>query len=79
MVYQNFQLDEAATIINIPISQFGAHDKIVWLHTKDGNFSVGSAYHLKMERSNRHLGESLIQKKEEEFWNAVWKLNVQAK
>ncbi|XP_040999620.1 uncharacterized mitochondrial protein AtMg00310-like [Juglans microcarpa x Juglans regia] len=39
-----------ATIIQrIPVSSTGAKDKLMWLGTKDGGFTVKSAYHLQKE------------------------------
>lgn len=49
LVRHIFSPDEAKVILNIPLSPFYPPDRIIWKSTKDGVFSVRSAYHLGVE------------------------------
>jgi hypothetical protein len=44
-----FRPEEVKVITNMPISPFLPPDRLIWQGTKNGSFSVRSAYHLGME------------------------------
>ncbi|KAG6667141.1 hypothetical protein CIPAW_01G080900 [Carya illinoinensis] len=64
---------EAMIVSNLPISKSGLPDKQIWGYTKDGFFSVKSAYHLEVSRKRREKGE---RSKGHSFdWKKLWSLN----
>lgn len=71
-----FSKEEAEVVRSIPISQGGLTDKLVWGQTKDGKYSVRSAYHMVQQRMVQTGGESSSQKNKDEVWTRIWELNV---
>jgi hypothetical protein len=49
IIENNFLEEERETILNIPLSPFMPNDKLIWRCTKNGEFSVRSAYHLGLD------------------------------
>jgi hypothetical protein len=48
-VFENFVDEVAKVILNIPLSHFFPRDRVIWLGTTSGIFSVKSAYHMGKE------------------------------
>ncbi|KAF5452348.1 hypothetical protein F2P56_027355 [Juglans regia] len=73
LVREIFGEAEADTIFKIPISSTGAEDKLIWVGTKDGGFTMKSAYHLQKELNTLRYGQpfSAITNKIE--WTNCWK------
>ena len=75
---------EVEAILSIPISQSMLDDALVWAWTKQGNFTVKSAYHVAhgwlVEGKGKGAGseESNLNKKKE-FWKAIWGLKCPSK
>ncbi|KAG7967967.1 hypothetical protein I3843_08G127700 [Carya illinoinensis] len=46
---QIFEKDEADLILSLPISPVEAEDRLIWKNSKDGKFSVRSAYHMEQQ------------------------------
>jgi hypothetical protein len=44
-----FYETDVADILKIPVGRAGSEDYIAWNYTKNGIFSVRSAYHLKQQ------------------------------
>ncbi|XP_042944602.1 uncharacterized protein LOC122278481 [Carya illinoinensis] len=59
LVGDMFSKEEAAQICSIPLSWHGEEDRILWGFTKDGRFSVRSAYHLGNDMGRSRLGNAL--------------------
>ncbi|XP_042972999.1 uncharacterized protein LOC122304801 [Carya illinoinensis] len=74
LIREIFNEDEAKVICSLPISQSGMPDKQIWGLTKDGIFSVRSAYHLEVSRKKRESGEMSAGISID--WKGVWRLNV---
>jgi hypothetical protein len=66
-----FLPEEAEVITNIPLSQSLPRDWLIWRCTKDGEFTVRSAYHLGMEIQARQQPGCLENKKEGESGRCV--------
>ncbi|CAN1261991.1 Putative ribonuclease H protein At1g65750 [Linum perenne] len=65
---------DAGMILNMPLSSPGRRDAILWHHSRDGNYTVRSAYRLAMEKvlNNTHLyvdGD----------WTALWGIQAPPK
>ncbi len=59
LIDQLFEAFEAATIKTIPLSSRSSNDVLIWAATKNGKYSVKSAYHLLMEaKMGQEFGES---------------------
>jgi len=76
LLHELFQPKEVKVITNMPISPFLPPDRLIWQGTKNGSFSVRSAYHLGMELQDRSRGQSSTVVKEPEVWNSLWNLKV---
>lgn len=50
--------EEREAISKIRCSENGCLDFLAWNHTKNGEFSVTSAYHLEMKRRSGNIGGS---------------------
>lgn len=74
LIFHIFQTEEAEKISNLPLSRYGAEDKIIWRPTKDGNFTVKSTYHLECERIQRLIEESSTRVAAESMWKAIFNL-----
>ncbi|KAL2892194.1 LINE-1 reverse transcriptase-like protein [Bienertia sinuspersici] len=61
--------EECKAIIKIPLSM-GSPDFWSWSHTKDGRFSVRSAYFVELNKGDTHNASSRTMNKEE--WSKVW-------
>lgn len=62
LIHEILMRDEAAKICRIPLSGRSDEDKIVWGHTKNGNFSVRSAYYFGSVRERSCKRNLLIHK-----------------
>ncbi|XP_042964722.1 uncharacterized protein LOC122298944 [Carya illinoinensis] len=71
-----FDPEEIEVISRIPISITNANDKLTWRCTKDGSFSVKSAYHLlcMMEANNQGQSSSVVPNNKS--WSMIWKLGI---
>lgn len=69
---------DAAVIKSIPLPQMNLPDRLVWNYTKQGTFSVRSAYHLEFQRSfcplSSMVESSSGQNLKEAWWKALWKM-----
>ncbi|XP_042974825.1 uncharacterized protein LOC122306461 [Carya illinoinensis] len=66
----------AAVIQKIHVSTSGARDRLVWLGTKDGGFTVRSAYHLQKELTTGQKGQSSSGSLDFKNWTCFWKLKI---
>ncbi|KAF5470817.1 hypothetical protein F2P56_011306 [Juglans regia] len=66
--------EEAILVCSLPISSSGLPDKLIWAHTKTGQFDVKSTYHLELCRKNREKRE--VSKSGTENWKVLLQLNV---
>ena len=79
LVKSNFVAHEAEVILSIPISTTLPEDSRVWAGTRNGSFTVRSAYEvafnlIKEGKKQVVLGESSNRSKMKEFWKFIWKL-----
>jgi ribonuclease HI len=75
LISEIFVQDEAKLIQSIPLSPFPAEDHITWSGTKNGIFSMRSAYFLEMENlASKHGSSSRSDTGKE--WKECWRLNV---
>jgi hypothetical protein len=75
LVSDIFNADEAALIYNIPISPIRQHDTLVWLGTKNGDFSVKTAYHMAKVNMESSKGSSSNPGLSKQFWRKIWNIN----
>ena len=72
-----FHKDDVEAICRIPLSQRSISNSIIWLHNKNGKFSVKSTYKL-ARRSQFHgdKAESLSGCVGKKIWPVLWKLKI---
>ena len=53
-------------------------DLIVWIHTRNGKYSVKSGYHMakQLELEDYNAGECSSQRVPNPIWSKIWKANV---
>ncbi|XP_035543621.1 uncharacterized protein LOC118347698 [Juglans regia] len=71
-----FSFNEAEQILSIPLSRGLVQDKLFWGSSKIGEFSVGSAYFLQLDRLKSLQGESSREGSKDEKWSIIWNLTV---
>lgn len=69
--------EELQEIVSIPIFQFKWGDSLVWHHTKNGNYSVETGYHLAFQAfSPQTNGPSSSFTPNKKLWDVIWQLNI---
>ncbi|XP_042972682.1 uncharacterized protein LOC122304475 [Carya illinoinensis] len=76
LIHDIFEEGEANQICSIPISKMGVEDRIIWIYTKDGLFTVRSAYHVDMDRKRKREGEPSEVVSNGAEWKSIWEMNV---
>lgn len=76
LIKEVFWETEAELILNIPISQTGRKDKLVWYLTNNGLFSVKSAYYTALSITRSKLGEPSQRNNLETSWKSLWNLHI---
>jgi hypothetical protein len=81
MVKQHFFDLDVADILRTPVGKPNSHDFVAWNHTKNGIFSVKSAYHLAVQRKRDRSGaaESSSSVEKHKGWLALWAAQVPGK
>jgi hypothetical protein len=67
---------DAAAILSIPLSPFLPQDQLLWRCTKNGMFTVRSAYHLGMEMKTVQQPECSEKENMDEVWRTCRRLNI---
>jgi hypothetical protein len=67
---------KADVILNIPLSPNLPQDRLIWKDTKDGKFTVRSAYHLGYSLHDNDRGQSSSGASEQGVWKLLWSLRV---
>jgi hypothetical protein len=57
LIKEIFNEDEAKAICKIPLSSGLSKDRLIWMGTKNGDFTVRSVYHLGKELKEREGGQ----------------------
>ncbi|XP_042972810.1 uncharacterized protein LOC122304618 [Carya illinoinensis] len=76
LITEVFGSELAAVIQRIPISSSGAKDKLIWLESKDGSFTVKSAYHFQKELFEQLKGLSSRGLLRQRDWTGLWNLQI---
>ena len=78
MVEANFHSFDVEAILRIPLSRRYVPDMVFWLHTKDGDYSVKSGYHIArlLAKQDADLGESSREVMGSSIWAKLWKLKI---
>lgn len=82
LVQSLFSQKDSSAILQTPISQLGLHDKLVWQHTQQGQFTVASAYHRASQQRKTHPTapeSSHHRDSEKAMWKRLWGMKVKGK
>ncbi|KAL0346378.1 UNVERIFIED_CONTAM: putative mitochondrial protein, partial [Sesamum calycinum] len=74
-VQQLFWPCDSTAILATPLNRVGETDLLVWHYSKDGSFSVRSAYHLALSLEDNPSSSSLAEG-EVSWWRKVWQARV---
>jgi hypothetical protein len=76
LIKEIFDEDEAKAICQIPLSPGLPKDRLICMGTKNGDFTVRSAYHLSKELKEREGEQCSSGEKGEEIWKVLWAMEV---
>ena len=76
VVRQLFSVEEVDMILSIPLSKRLLEDRMVWSGTRNGKFSVSSAYHSIRELGNINKVECSDASGMKQLWKSIWNLNL---
>jgi hypothetical protein len=76
LIEQLFPPDTAQLICSIPISPHSLPDSRIWIGTRNGIFSVRSAYHLELDRRSRVQACSSVPLAHSSAWQTIWNLDI---
>ena len=71
-----FEKKDALLIHSLPVSFSNHEDRQVWRGTKNGLFSVKSAYYIQKELEARGMAESSTRKEFCRVWRGIWGLQI---
>ncbi|XP_059449513.1 uncharacterized protein LOC132180640 [Corylus avellana] len=74
LIHEVFIKEEAETICSMAICPRGQPDVLVWAGTKNGFFTVCSAYHLAKTLKDMQHGSSSSGVLSREIWRNIWKV-----
>ena len=76
-----FNQYDAEAILKIPLSRRQVQDKMVWMHCRNGKYTVKSGYHVARMLAGDTNGreESSEQRANHRVWNRLWQLRVPSK
>ncbi|XP_041025298.1 uncharacterized protein LOC121265677 [Juglans microcarpa x Juglans regia] len=69
-------MDEAGMITRIPVSQCGSRDKQIWKCTKNGIFTVRSAYHMQIDLEESKKAQCSVNRSDHDKWSVSWSLKL---
>ena len=73
MLHRIFCPKDAEIIQKIPLSSRCPDDTLIWIASKNGVFSVRSAYHMLLSAANRdEPSVSYSRSLESQFWSSLW-------
>ena len=77
LIHQCFLPQDVEAILSIPLSAYGGRDRMIWAATKNGKFTVRSAYKLAQAiQSDGNTPESFDPSALKQTWRRLWDLNV---
>jgi hypothetical protein len=76
MLKNLFAEEEVNLFLSLPISVANQRDKQIWRGTKNGFFSVKSAYFIQKELERKEEAESLARRGISRVWQEIWKLRL---
>jgi hypothetical protein len=71
-----FMEEEAELICNMPISRYNQRDKLIWHPSNTSIFTMWSANHLAVERSETLHEESSCRITRKNVWESIWKWKI---
>ncbi|KAL0405586.1 UNVERIFIED_CONTAM: putative mitochondrial protein [Sesamum latifolium] len=74
----NFDLTDAEVIKSIPLARHGSEDIVVWYYTKNGIYSVRTAYYLQRKLNlQKHAADAAPSSSDHgNSWNFIWSCKV---
>lgn len=79
-IMERFLINDVNAICKIPLSQRRAMDSVVWLHTKNGVYSVRSSYHkARKVMTTVTWAESSSSAEGQKIWKVLWGQKIPSK
>ncbi|XP_059436328.1 uncharacterized protein LOC132169286 [Corylus avellana] len=74
LIEKVFMKDKAEVFCNMVISPGSQRDKLIWVGTKNGKFSVRSAYHLAQTIGDNRRGSTSAARCGGTIWKKIWSI-----
>lgn len=71
LVKEVFNEEEASMICNLGLNPLRGKDRLAWEHSKNGMFTVRSAYHLAVERFGKEEGICSTVHQKQALWKQI--------
>jgi hypothetical protein len=75
LIFSIFGVEEAEAICSMLVCPRTTKDKLVWMGTKHGNYTVRSAYDMGKENGLKDEGSCSTVHQIAEIWKGVWRIN----
>lgn len=75
-VRECFEEEDAEAILTIPLSERRPPDKLIWRVTKNGKFTVRSAYHLAISKFSKRGTDIPSTSTDNKIWKTLRSINV---
>lgn len=79
IISENFLKEEAEAILNIHLSPNLPQDRIIWIGSKSGMFSVKSAYYIGRVLKEDARGQCSYADRMPDIWKDLWNLKISGK
>ena len=79
LLQATFQQSTMNDILRIKIGEEQDQDKLRWKETKNGCFSVKTAYWVALSLNQPENAEHTTAREDKKFWNKMWKLHIPPK
>ena len=76
LVREIFCREEVDIICNLGTCPGRQPDKLIWVGTKNGRFSIRSAYHMAKRHEEVEEGSCSNRDSDKAFWNMIWRIKV---
>lgn len=82
LITRLFNQQDVAAILQIPLSMLGVKDKLIWMYSNNGLYSVSSAYSLLARQKSQPAIQpesSCHRAQEQQMWKRIWALPIKGK
>lgn len=75
LIHEIFSAEEVGLICSMAVSPRSGKDRLIWNYTKNGDFTVNSAYHLAKDKFEVDKGSCSNRDSSKPMWRAIWAID----